>query len=100
MKYKAFSGITPYELANKVEQALSDKWDLWGGVSVSSDGQMIIFCQAMTKSEIVVTDDLFMSNVLPAEERDEHATHDDIPSYLGDSHHDYDLATTDAGAES
>ena len=49
-EYRVITGISDYELADQVRDALSDNWELQGGVSVVVDPETntLIWCQALT----------------------------------------------------
>jgi hypothetical protein len=62
-EYMLIAANTPGELSASVNQCQQSGWELWGNHSISWNGKNFIFCQAMIKTHLIVTDDTFSEKV-------------------------------------
>ncbi len=51
MEYKILSKVTREDLEEEVNEYISEKWELQGGVTVGCDSDYDVYCQAMTRKD-------------------------------------------------
>jgi len=57
MRYKVLTGICPFDLNQKVERHLDDKWQLQGGVTIAGISEGLEYAQAVTTNNMSIPED-------------------------------------------